>query len=229
MSLLYIGAGTDPLPSMLFPQNKVLIYVDQIPGDRLGHYEANMMGAQENKTFQIYLSYLLRNFQNTGHQIGEIILDTQVKLLTVQLDLNGFQRILYYFYNTVFPEECPNELKDLLQTVDHWYLCGYVPDYQHLNHQIGFQTSSEFVILRNLKKISSSDHCLYKLPKTVKDVVLDVIDEIEVISPLSDIYRTEPEFGGLPINVENIHKYIPKRFGFRKPSRFRIPSKFSKG
>ena len=234
MTLLYVGAFNDPVPLVLFPDIDTFVYVDQAPSDQLDHWGQDCIGAFESQNLNVFVSFILNNLRNTGHRLGEIRIDNSQNYLKIKLIKDARVKTVHYFYNTVFPEVCPDLLQSFLSQITHWYICGYTPDFEFQQGQFGFNLFQSETLpakrknywspLSQLINITASDNCSRDLPKFGTTIKIKTLDENDIIDPIKDLYiEHATDADQLPSAIVEIMKHVPTRFSPRFPTWFRLP------
>ena len=119
---LYVGAGTDILPLLLFPTIREWIYMDSLPRSEWG-----TLPSTPSTTFLPLLDSLLQDngwIQQTPK--GPKAADKEPKDRIVYHNPITKQR-LTYFINTACPEELTEEHRRLFATADTLVLIGHDP------------------------------------------------------------------------------------------------------
>ena len=117
MNAVYIGAGTDILPLLLFPSIREWIYMDSLPRSEWG-----TLPSTPSTTFLPLLHSLL---QSSGWD-KEPKADKEPKDRLIYQNPATKQR-LTYFINTACPEELTEEHRRLFATADTLVLIGHDP------------------------------------------------------------------------------------------------------
>ena len=117
MRAVYIGAGSDTLPIVLFRDITVFYYIDCMPNTYCGR------PATQSKSDRL-MKDLERNMSKIG--MGLVSVDSDVRTYT-----NGAQTVVY-FTNCSFPKDMSVVLP-LIRDYDALIVCGYCPRRDVLN------------------------------------------------------------------------------------------------
>lgn len=133
-SAVYIGAGLDIRPILLFPEIDTFIYIDSQPNSPYGTLCYNDKRFYNN-TFCDDLIEIMNNYNFT-------IISQSDSLL----EFKETDRIVKYYINTAFPNYLTEEIKYNINKCDTLILCGFCPNkaiidlIPKLNYIIGSHT-----------------------------------------------------------------------------------------
>ena len=116
---VYIGSRHDTTPIKQL-SIKSWIYIDALPNMKAGFEEDNY----SKKSY--YLDDVIEKFKKIDFQLQEHNIKEQMMLFKNNI------RFVIYFYNVIFPNCTPLQLK-LLKNVSNIYLCAFDPDRKILN------------------------------------------------------------------------------------------------
>jgi hypothetical protein len=210
-TLLYVGAFIDVLPLVLFKDVKTFVFVDQCPDDLDEHFPDNCVGNHVNQSFETFLSYLTRNIMKTEHRLLSINHQPKDNLVIFHIERLPSKEVfeLHYFYSVSFPTDVNPKLNSILPDVTDLYLCGYSPEFllNKDSNKIPVLMYDEDKPLSKLTTIHTTEICNNNLPNDIRYKYnrvdkkwlppinhyyeVNVIDEENIIQPLSDYYSDE--------------------------------------
>lgn len=146
MKAVYIGAGVDLIPFIVYDSIKTFIYVDSQPISEFG-----MIGWCDKEMYR-------HSFLDSLHKVM-----TQNKLSNIVNNINYLEyrtdddRCIKYFVNTPFPEKVDMTLHDEIVSSDTLIICGYHPP------------SSIITMMPLLKNIICDNHTVYAYDEDEED------------------------------------------------------------
>lgn len=142
MKAVYIGAGVDLIPFIVYDSIKTFIYVDSQPISEFG-----MVGWCDSKMYRhSFLDSLDKVMSQNKLSFVNDMMVNDINYLEYRTDDN---RCIKYFVNTPFPEKVDMALHDEIASSDTLIICGYHPP------------SSIITMMPLLKNIICDNHTSY--------------------------------------------------------------------
>lgn len=153
---IYVGAGLDIMPALLFPQIKEFMFVDSLPFSAHGNiaynvhadrvtYVARDQRAENAYSRRDFLPRLRRIIMQNNFELAE---DAPDYLLFRGED----SRVLQYFHSCAFPEHITPAIANKLSGADTLIIAGHDPHHDVL----GFM-SPPFTLIVNNNTVYTSD------------------------------------------------------------------------
>jgi len=174
---VYIGAGLDIIPVLLYQDIKKFIFIDSQPQSEFGEF-----GFTEKKFFKNNFISTLNNIMKKNN----FTLITTSNNLLVFVNKDTEQEICYYI-NTPFPiinQEVINELKDSTILI----LCGHDPHIKILEYMTPVR------IICNLHTCYNNNKDCYEIPELSTTLKLYDMQNIQNIQYFLYAERTEYNF-----------------------------------
>jgi len=126
---VYIGVGNDYYPLFLIPQIKEWVFVESMPQSEGSN--SNILMLNENykeypKDYNKRKTKYLEELSNTYSKIGYALVKEES--LNNLLIYKNKDKVIYYFYNTIFPDTKCERLYNLIKSAQNLYLSGFSPD-----------------------------------------------------------------------------------------------------
>jgi hypothetical protein len=195
---VYIGAGTDILPVLLFKDIKQFLYIDSCPNSSSGHHYSNDNLIHKSFINDLYDIMMLNNFKQLTNNINDI--KDKYKCIEYEHTITG--QIVKYYINTPFSKKITlpkNIIDDIKQ-------CNTIID-------IGHNPSNK--ILEYVKKptyfIGSNTTC-YNLSDTTEDsICIDLYRNKNIISKYYYLYLSKDLYK-IHWKILDFSKYIQDEY-----------------
>lgn len=156
---IYVGAGLDIMPILLFPEIKEFMYIDSLPFSSNGNvaYDAHMDRvfhlSRENRVMNsCSRPTFLTRLRQIAEQNNFAVIENTADYLTFR---DKDDRILQYFYSCAFPEHLTPAIANKLGGADTLILAGHDPH----NDVLEFMATPFHVVVDNntYYKLDSTD------------------------------------------------------------------------
>lgn len=129
---IYVGAGTDILPLLCYPDIKEWIYIDSLPNNEYGPEYV------EDFSRPYFINDIINNFNMFGFKIDNLKKDNEL----IEFTNSKTKQHIKFYLNTYLPDNI-NKVKYAIQDWDTLIVSGHHPDscimnYKRLNYPLTF-------------------------------------------------------------------------------------------